>query len=322
MFVYVPKYKELEAEIPFANVRMSGEVRLKRYNCMGQLNYDSGWNPNRIMDNGLVICTASNAWANYISIGDSAAAINDSHTTIQNWLASSSISPAGSAIEVDPVGPNYEWSSQKTERFDPGVGTSSNIQEVTLGRYNDGTDIFARHVLGTPVTKASDETLDVLYRITYWPDLSDITAQVTIDSVDYNARTRRYYVGRSPGSGDGFGQFGPNSATDSSWRMYDGEQNSLTSTTPASGNVSNILFSSATWLGTGSVAAGTYYRDFEWLFDLDYYPSTKLVRTVSGRCYINTFFSTRLGTVSGDNRMPKDETQIFTPRWRFTWGRR
>ena len=120
--IIVPKYKDIYVSEPIVAPAfgIGGEFRIKRYNSMGQLNYDSGWHKNLIVNNGLVICTSGSNWNNFFYIGSNATAAVVTDTTLGTFLAASAVVQGGDVV-VHGIAPDYEFSATRTRRFNAKV---------------------------------------------------------------------------------------------------------------------------------------------------------------------------------------------------------
>lgn len=172
---------------------IGGEFRLVLYNSDGSVERDTGWFSNRIVDRGLemygLIPTGDNNWYSWNVIGDSGIATDDNMTQLGNELAR----VGGSSVtSVQPVAPNYEFSSTRRYRYEATVGTGT-IREVGMEATNAG-GLFCRHVVSPEITKSDTQILDVYYKFTVWPGLTETTGQTTIDGIIYDWACSNYYL--------------------------------------------------------------------------------------------------------------------------------
>lgn len=193
--MYLKRFREGEIILPSPMMRVGGEVRLVRYNEMGQVDYDSGWGGNRIVDKGIndlmggIDATGNVLFANCY-LGDDGTATNDSMVDIQNQLGTRVTRGLGDRVTENSGAASYIKTLQYKFRFVAGNGTGT-VREVAFypGSGNPG-EMFSRFVVTPEISKSAQQALDVFYRFSVYPDLSDVNGQVTIDSTLFDVTTR------------------------------------------------------------------------------------------------------------------------------------
>jgi hypothetical protein len=314
--IIVPKYKDILVRPPTVRCGVGGEFRVIRYNCMGQVNYDSGWLDNMIVNQGLGLQTTEANWNNYTYIGSDATAVTATDTTMGSLLAYSATlqgSPTRTGAGASP----WWVASERTHRFAAGVGTGT-VREIGVGEDTAATKMVSRIVIPTPVSKAADQVLDVIWRHKLYPPLGDVTGTVTIDGAVYDTTVRGLYYDYVGSGTQTLGQFGPNTASGSNQGVADGNLGALDDTTPL-GTTANSA-ESRTWL-TGGVTGTTGYREWDVLFGLNYGNLGAGIRTAWTRTNTSQYFQCQFDRQSDGARVDKDDTKIWTPRWRLEWVR-
>lgn len=157
--------------------------------------YDSGWLPNMILDQGLnylgVAATAGPTV--FCSVGTSSTAVSASQTALGAHLASTSSLSGSSQSNLGAS--LYQGQVTQTWSFTQGA-VVGNITEMGIGRITGGAELFSRCLIidggGTPValTVVALDQLTVYYRVTATPVLTDLTSSVVISSVTYNFTAR------------------------------------------------------------------------------------------------------------------------------------
>lgn len=196
------RYKDLyvpASEMPRAQVQVTGEVRFVKRNSMGQVNYDSGWQKNRIVDTGLDAIGGVSQFGYPMRyscyVGTSNAATTDNMIQLVSKIGSSVTYENSFRGAWNNGAPNYDRWNQDGFRFSPGNGTGT-LREVGF-HPNDEDKMFARHVMSPEITKAADETLDVYHRFGMYPDVTspDQTGQVTLNGELFDWTCRPWNMG-------------------------------------------------------------------------------------------------------------------------------
>lgn len=172
--------------VPAVTGSIKGEYRLVRYNSMGQMNHDTGWVKNTITNWGMDAKTTDGGFATYFYIGDGTATPQVTDTQMAGFLGYSNSTQGTTTKNDTPVAPFYEKWNQKAMRFNAGVGTGT-INEVGIGSNTTSVgELFARQLVTPAVTKASDEVVDVYWRLTWYPDLTERTGTVVDDGITFD----------------------------------------------------------------------------------------------------------------------------------------
>jgi hypothetical protein len=222
----------------------------------------------------------------------------------------------GSIINVNGSASNYEYSTTRTRRFAPGVATGT-IRQFGVAQDNDGTDIFSLFSVSPAIVKSAAQTLDISYRLTLWPSLSDINGTALIGGINYDTTTSWLYGTINHGSV--LAQYGPNT-TASFWNAYDGIKGDLADTVP-SGDEGTLSTTSPT---SGTVASGSRDISKKWGLNEANTP-TDICKTAKGRTSFGMYFNTEFAATDGGDiggGIPKDATQELTLNWQLTWARK
>jgi hypothetical protein len=293
---------------------LKGEFRAILRDKKGNALYDSGWNRNLITNNASWMYDSVN-WYSWCTIGSDGTAPDVTNTSIGVFLASqvSSTNPMPSPdYPRPPVAPLYERYSIKKWRFDAGQGTGT-IREFTLGSTNDGLNAFCRHVLPAPIPKDVDQSLDIFYRFTIYPDLTPRTGTVTIDGVLYDWETSFFDLDTF-----NYGIFARqdfNMTFSSNWRVYDGAKAGPLDSTPSGNSSGSAIFS--------FVGEGPWYRTRRFYMNLDYCNTATnqiKVATVPLQTYHKVQVQI-LDNATGTSGIPKDNTKEAYLDWTLWWSR-
>lgn len=299
-----------------AHLGVKGEVRAMLWNPDGSLAHDSGWNRNLILDNfGTHADEWSPTWHTWCCIGSDGSAPATGQTSIGAFLAgtSSSVNPMPYAdYPRPPVAPNYERYSIARWRFNAGEGTGT-VREFTLGLLNTGGNACVRHVFPAEIPKAADQTLDVFYRITWYPDLTPRTGQVTVNGVLYDWESSFFNVDNyNTGL---FTRVGISMTFNSYFKVYDGAKAGLLDNAP-SGNTANSAIrsfvSQAAWERTERFTAG-----LDWCNT-----ASGQIKVITVQLYTSHELQIEvLDNATGLSGIPKDNTEELTVDIKITWGR-
>jgi hypothetical protein len=288
---------------------LKGEFRAILRNKKEEALYDSGWNRNLILDNASWMYD-SVSWYNWCCIGDSGAPVSTIQTSIQSFLGAQS-SGTNPMPYVDyprpPVAPLYERYSIRKWRFGAGVGTGT-VREFTLGNSNTGTDAFCRHVLPAPIPKDVDQSLDIFYRFTIYPDLTPRSGSVLIDGINYPWETSFYSLQTY-----NYGVFNRqdfNMTFSSNWRVYDGVKAGPTDSAPTGSYAQNAVFS--------FVGEGSWYRTRRFYMGLDDCNTASNLITVA-TVPLQTYHKVQVEF--GGGGIPKDNTKEAYLDWTLEWYR-
>jgi hypothetical protein len=302
---------------------LRGEFKAILYNSDGSIAQETPWSSNLITDNGLDIYDKGtpSAWYLYCSIGSGSTPPSVSDTTIETHLATSSVDsnplPYGD-YPRPPVAPDWERWSMRKWRFTNGLGTGT-VREFTIGYANNGTDIFCRHVLPTPIVKNDNQTLDIFYKFYIYITSTPTTGSFLFDGVNYDWESKP--INRDAYNYSLFSRVGL--LTSYTPRFYPSTSASGTDTTEptSTGSVSH----SSPEFGSSYTATGNYWKELTQTFGLNQAnTSDRTIRWITHRNTTYHYFQTGIVATDGPNvglGFPKDETEILTLVTRISWGR-
>ena len=325
MTILLPKYKTVHpnSAIGHSVIGVSGEVRFVRRNCMGQVNYDSGWGPNRWLDQGMdTWATQSDQLFRTISLGDSNAAIVNSQVSLQGTHIgySQGLGPGNGVVNLG-ITPNWESTFNRVFRTTPGqvVGT---VREAVFTHVwaPAGNNANVRVLVVPEIIMAADETLDVYYKWTMWPPILDANKAVVIDGLTYDTVSRIYDVNRGinvfPARRPGYG-IGSSSQTGA----Y-GDGADLIAIDANSGWGGTYDSGDTLFEAVDAYVNGNHYLDWYTQMGLDAWVTGSGIRVIRITCssYNVQAKFTRQG--GGGETVPKDNTQVIEDiYWRFSWAR-
>lgn len=163
---------------------------------------------NLILDSGLDrILGASVTGPSHCRVGTSNAAVSASQTALVGHLAETGTVQSTGTTTLT-VGPPAYVECTRTWRFVTGTATG-NLAEVGVGfsTVAGGLPLFSRALIATvegsptTITVLSDEQLDVVYKVRFYPSTTDATGNVTLDG------TVTAYTLRFANWGSGVGNF-------------------------------------------------------------------------------------------------------------------
>lgn len=295
------------------NTGLSGEFRAVLRDPDGSIVYDSGWGSNLITDLGLTLF--GTGWSTYCYIGSGSATPSVSDTAMGNQLYAQSQRIGATQDAV--TGPNYERRATRTYRYYAGQGTGT-IAEVGMGSNpNSSGALFCRHLLTPAIVKSANQTLDVTYAFTKWPDLVDVTGTAVISGITYDWVASPYYVTTPVSDSTNFNPTAPTSLNQY-YQSYSGARAGLTDTAP-----------SGSALGGGD-PSGTVYDSGFCEFDVHYgltvgngtdYLRTFLLQMLDTQMKTQVEFTQQAGQPNPGEGVPKDNTEEADMKFRFTWGR-
>lgn len=179
--------------------RMRGEYRATLRGPDNRIKYQSGWEQNAILNQGLAYATQLSKFT-HMGLGDSAAAVVTSQTGGQgNFLGSAYYDGYGGTYAAGGA-PDYWKSTTQDHVFPPGNSTGT-IRELVLASSSTGmseteflTTGAVRAVLTTPIVKGALDELTIEHRLYLYPEIIDQTGIVNISGVDYNWTIRLWGV--------------------------------------------------------------------------------------------------------------------------------
>ena len=139
------------------------------------------WFPNIITNGGLNRVGVSSTYLDYCHVGSGSASPSLTDTALETFIGASS--DVQSSSNVSSGSPDYTMLYTKVFRFDPGVATG-NLSEVGIGWTLATGSLFSRALIldgvGSPttITVLADEYLDVTYRLSLQPPISDFIGSV------------------------------------------------------------------------------------------------------------------------------------------------
>lgn len=184
------------------------------------------WFPNKILDNGRNRMGTNSDWLNACQVGTDSTLPLSTDTGLLGYLAGTS-SIITNTVGAEASAPYYAW-RRKKYRFSVGAA-AGNISEVGVGwSTSAGAFLITRALIvdanGDPTTPTvqSDELLDVTYEMRYYPPLTDVTGQVTLNSVVYDYTIRAAKVNSSSDWANGIGSVVQANTTYLGWLVYSG----------------------------------------------------------------------------------------------------
>lgn len=329
MLIYIPTKRKIvtvEQPIVTGHNRLKAEVRLKLLDINGNLKHDTGWFPNLITNRGLIqmgFGTSASYWANNLLIGSNNTAPAFTDNSLYGYLAEAALGQESAQV---PVGPNWELSNIFKARFNAGVGTGT-IRELGAqysGEANNN-NISTRAIVSPDVVKAADQILDVYYRFYRYPDLVDRTGVIDISGTNYNYIVRGAHFSDYGGLGSynlhlANGPLGVNT----SYSVTIATSNEITTyDTGPSGGITDPWCTSC-WFISASGSSVTPYNDWGWNWAID--RALGNIRVIKWRerghnSSAQRGWQMRLGKVSDDSALTKDNTMEMNMTARVSWGR-
>lgn len=198
MDIYVPKYKEIyikDGEVRAADTKLRGEYNAVLRGPDGRIKYESGWQPNLILNYGLA--NVLSTILQYMHLGTSNTTPAESQTgIIGTWLGYvGSDSPQGGS---NTGAPDYNRYYTTTFTFGVGVCTGTIAEGVVAfgtSSESDGRNKgFCRFLFTVPIVKGALDSLTVTYRLWLYTDITDHSGTINISGVDYDYTVRPYGV--------------------------------------------------------------------------------------------------------------------------------
>ena len=316
--IVLPKYTDMYCNKPIVfPVTLKGEFRFSLKDLMGREVYDSGWEDNIILTQGLDYLGGPLGPMYYCNLGDDNTAEDISQTGCISWLGS-----ADSALQDDygnnGIGDGYSKWSTTYSRFNPTVATGT-IREVTVSRVDDNVESYNRHVLAVPIVKTVDNVLDVWWKGTAYPPLGDVNGTVTLDGLVYDTQLRGCLIDEAA----------PKALIGTNWFMTLSTANSTVYEEPSvlGANTGIPTGAQAGVQGSTIVSAsytpGSYYHDASWDWALN---NGNSVGALGIRCHTFRFsnFAGQCRYVrqgGGGETIPKTETKTLRLDYRQAWAR-
>ena len=300
---------------------LSGEFRCILYNEDMSVAQDTGWFPNLITDNGLDLLGEIDNWGLWMCIGDSATTPVIGNTTLNNFTASHDGIGLGNGIRTydrieNPGAGDYWWAETRSRRFEAGTGTGT-VAELSLGPVNDGTNIF-NHSLITPssITKAANQILDVIYRLTVWPPTGDVAVNnINVNGDLFDTLTRGCEYDQQT-SNQVYNWF---KYVYSAWPAFDGAIGATVELSPSGSQTSSGTLKSSV---TGPYVPGSYELEGAVVCKITGWNSpsglgVRCIRWATGHGSFQTQFT---GQTSGEP-LAKDDGTEMSFSVKTMWGR-
>lgn len=185
--IWIGKYKDIYAKdqdpyIPVSRVR--GEYRAVLYRSDGSVKQDTGWQPNMVLDSGLLALPSFyiSSFA-YILLGDSATPAAVGQTTIQGTDLGSVSGPSVAATNYPPTAPNYEQEGTYEWAVPAGTATGA-INEFCIGPYSTkaGGNQTIRIVLPATINKGASDFLTVSHKFVHYPFLGTTSGTMNMNT--------------------------------------------------------------------------------------------------------------------------------------------
>lgn len=315
MLIHIPKKRIIVPAQMNQNYGFKGEFRFLLKDLNGRVVQDTGWNQNLITDWGMDRVPNGDYLSRmHIGSGTTPPAVTD--LLLDSWLAQAST--GSESAYTSGVAPNYETWTVRSATFGQGVGTGT-INEVGMTNGNTSTsNLFCRHVLGTPIVKGADNILEGFYKITIYPPLTDWDGVLDIGGINYNVKGRGVNYGSTPYGASAYTSMSFSHSFPSSW-VSRGDGSNWGATLedyPTGASVGN--FGGTYW--HYSYTPGTYYRDCftETGLDAITVPIRFIILADNGG---RQSFAYRFGQVVGDGPVPKDNEKLFRATLRASWSR-
>lgn len=276
---------------------------------------ETDWMHNLITDIGLDRFGSGNVIGGTCRIGTGTTAPANSDTQLVSQSASTTTT-VGFGSKVNAGAPNYETTATTTYEFALGA-VVGNMAEVGIGWASTGATLFSRARIvdggGTPttITVLVTEILQVTFRLTAFPKITDSTGVVVISGINYNYTARVAQVSVVANALDIGGIPLANAG---------GTANAYTGTL---GAITGLPSGSLAAMSVGVLAAytnGTYYREYTIT------ASISQGNVAGGIQTIYTLVGNATGTlvatqVQFSPLIPKNNTKTFSLTMRFSWAR-
>lgn len=187
----IKKYQDVynRDTIRLPPMRRTGEFKLVVRNPQLEIVQETPWFPNLLTDTGDAnLARTGTPWCQYCHVGSGNATPLVSDTALQIWRAQTASQL--SSIYTPGVAPNYQFAQTKGWRFNAG-SLNSTIKEVGLSYATTNNAMCVRSLVIPTVTVAIDQYLDIYYKLTVYPYISDVVDTTTIEGATYNY-TMRY----------------------------------------------------------------------------------------------------------------------------------
>lgn len=213
---------------------LQGYMRVQIRRPDGRVRWDSGFFPNRILNNGRNNMATQANWLTNCHVGTGSTVPTSTDTQLEAFVVQTS-TVVSNTDGTQGSAPYYGW-RRKTFRFAQGAGHGGqNLSEAGIGWSTTGSVLISRALIIDPqtqqpttVTPLTDEILDVTYELRYYPYLGDVLNSVTLAGVNYDTITRAASVTGNIWS-DNIGVLAGYYSTSSTyWPAYDGLVGNIT----------------------------------------------------------------------------------------------
>ena len=203
--IYLPKFKGIYSERNLkSHVSVAGEYKAVLQRSDGTVKYDSGWQKNTILNQGLYNLISNTSTLDYMSLGTSNVATDNAQTGLQGTLLetdtagnylfrSSFVSAANSGA------PDYITEDIQDYVADPGEATGTIGEFVLHSSSSDAyTQATIRVALTTPIVKGASDVLTIEHKLILYPgDIADTIGVIDIGGDPYNYVFRRLDADRT-----------------------------------------------------------------------------------------------------------------------------
>lgn len=318
MGILLPKYRHIQPPKPFrAGVGLSGEIRAILYDLNMNVRQDTGWGPNLIVNNGMNSIPLGR-FMQSMSIGAGTAIPTVNDTQMQIPLATvGSFIGAGDGVNTAAVGPDYQYAQTRSRRFGAGVGTGI-VTEGGAGYNTNGLDIFNRALLPSSVDKGPENVMDLIFRLTIWPDLTDHISTAIFKGITYDTLTRASNVGAYTGA-TAWGGFEV-SDSGTNWQAFDGAIGAVTGMPAGDNGPGGGTFTNPAYV------PGSFEQEIHYFVGLNQWvTASETIRCLIGNLtlmQLQTQFTEATGQPNPGDPVPKNNTEIADFSWLYKWARR
>jgi hypothetical protein len=215
--------------------------------------------------------------------------------------------------------PNYAHIGIRRWRFDAGIGTGP-VNEMGAGKNVNGTQLFTHHNVSPQFDKAANQVLDTYYKLSVFPDLTDIVGSGVIGTETYDTVIRGLRYGENRNIFDTWVQGG-------TLRNYDGELAAFTAQAPL-GNSSSNPTNTKEELGYGTITNGMYHEqkiscglDVGNIGDGSVGVRSTIVALAQQYAQCR-FGADGNGVLALDDEIPKDVEKEMVLNFRYEWMRK
>lgn len=318
------------------NVGIKGEVRVVKINqATGEVIEDTGFQPNIILNNGLEFFGGNNGsdLMYYCVIGTGNSTPQKTQTGLDVLVAGVQFTGIPTdiitKIDYDETKDGLLYKTSKTKKYSFTNLNNVNVTEVGLAAQytanNPANNYICTRALikgtnGSPtaITVKTGEQLDIYYRLWQVYDLTDKTGTINLldgngGSIPYNYVLRMAGVGSISDYGTIIGLPLQGRSGNNYPNTFSGELGTIK--TKPSGELSSY-FNQEGQLQTYQL--GSYKRTGVWNYSISQMNGdirSFLFYTSMG------FYQIRYGSVTGDNKIVKTNTQTLSIPFEISWGR-